>query len=109
MKHRLQKLLAQANLGSRRATEEFIIAGRVKVNGEVAILGTKADPETDTVTLDDQKLDLKTPPVYIAYYKPVNVLSTWAAYRRRPPTDAKWCRGRPSVQLVRLDVEARDY
>ena len=76
MKHRLQKLLAQANLGSRRATEEFITAGRVKVNGEVAILGTKADPEVDTVTLDDEKLDLKTPPVYIAYYKPVNVLST---------------------------------
>ena len=48
MKHRLQKLLAQANLGSRRATEEFITAGRVKVNGEVAILGTKADPEVDT-------------------------------------------------------------
>ena len=43
MKHRLQKLLAQANLGSRRATEDFITAGRVMVNGEVAILGTKAD------------------------------------------------------------------
>jgi 23S rRNA pseudouridine2605 synthase len=108
MKHRLQKLLAQANLGSRRATEEFIIAGRVKVNGEVAILGTKADPEVDVVTLDGEKLDLKTPPVYIAYYKPVNVLSTT---ERQHGDDRPTVREMVPVEghlfiLGRLDVES---
>jgi 23S rRNA pseudouridine2605 synthase len=108
MKHRLQKLLAQANLGSRRATEEFITAGRVKVNGEVAILGTKADPEVDTVTLDDVKLDLKTPPIYIAYYKPVNVLSTM---ERQHDDDRPTLRDMVPVDghlfsVGRLDVES---
>jgi 16S rRNA U516 pseudouridylate synthase RsuA-like enzyme len=41
---RLQKLMAQAGLGSRRANEELIVAGRVRVNGRVARLGDKADP-----------------------------------------------------------------
>ncbi|HKE77346.1 MAG TPA: S4 domain-containing protein, partial [Acidimicrobiales bacterium] len=45
---RLQKILAQAGLGSRRACEELIAAGRVRVNGTRATLGDRADPEADT-------------------------------------------------------------
>jgi 23S rRNA pseudouridine2605 synthase len=51
MEERLQKLLAQTGHGSRRHCEEFIIAGRVSVNGQVATLGQKADLSIDTVTL----------------------------------------------------------
>jgi 23S rRNA pseudouridine2605 synthase len=77
MEERLQKLLAQAGYGSRRACEEFITSGRVRVNGQIALLGQKADPSTDKVTLDGKALprteSLKF--VYIALYKPRNVLS----------------------------------
>lgn len=77
MEERLQKLLAQAGYGSRRHCEEFIIAGRVRVNGKVAELGQKADLSVDKVMLDDKVLPkaetLKY--TYIALYKPRNVLS----------------------------------
>lgn len=75
MQERLQKLLAQAGYGSRRACEEFIIEGRVSVNGKVAVLGQKADPTVDTVTLDGKALAKREATIYIALYKPRNVLS----------------------------------
>ena len=49
---RVQKLLAAAGIGSRRACEALIEAGRVKVNGQVVHLGDKADLEKDTIVLD---------------------------------------------------------
>ena len=49
---RLQKILAQAGYGSRRACEDFISAGRVRVNGQLAELGAKADPRVDKITVD---------------------------------------------------------
>lgn len=75
MQERLQKILAQAGYGSRRACEEFIVAGRVSVNGKVAALGQKADPASDTVTLDGKALAKREALVYIALHKPRNVLS----------------------------------
>ncbi len=75
MQERLQKLLAQAGYGSRRACEEFISAGRVCVNGEVATLGQKADPAVDRITFDGKALPKAEKLVYIALYKPRNVLS----------------------------------
>ena len=51
---RLQKVLAQRGYGSRRACEELIAAGRVRVNGEVATLGDRIDPEVDLVEVDGQ-------------------------------------------------------
>lgn len=77
MQERVQKLMAQANLGSRRACEELIRQGRVKVNGQVIELGAKADPSEDTITVDGRTLRLDDQKkVYIALHKPVNVLST---------------------------------
>jgi 16S rRNA U516 pseudouridylate synthase RsuA-like enzyme len=58
MKERVQKLMAQANIGSRRANEEIIRQGRVTVNGQVISLGAKADPATDTIVVDGEKLRL---------------------------------------------------
>ena len=75
MEERLQKLLAQAGYGSRRACEQFIIAGRVRVNGQVATLGQKADLSMDKVTLDGTPLPKAETLTYIALYKPRNVLS----------------------------------
>jgi 23S rRNA pseudouridine2605 synthase len=77
MQERLQKLLAQAGYGSRRHCEEYIIAGRVRVNGQVAALGQKADLYIDKVTLDGKVLPKAESSAftYIALYKPRNVLS----------------------------------
>ena len=77
MEERLQKLLAQAGYGSRRACEEFIISGRVRVNGQVATLGQKADLSVDKVTMDGKALPKSESLsyTYIALYKPRNVLS----------------------------------
>jgi 16S rRNA U516 pseudouridylate synthase RsuA-like enzyme len=52
MEERLQKILARAGYGSRRANEELIQAGRVKVNGVKATLGMKADISRDTIMVD---------------------------------------------------------
>ena len=84
MEERLQKILAQAGLGSRRDCEKIIVSGRVTVNGEVAILGTKADPESDQIIVDGKPVQVDQAMVYIALYKPRGVLSTVAAPDPRP-------------------------
>ena len=76
MEERLQKILAQAGYGSRRACEEFIVAGRVRVNGRVAELGQKADAALDQITFDGKPMPKMERMVYIALHKPRFVLST---------------------------------
>src|SRR5919197_5046745 len=76
MPERLQKILAQAGYGSRRACEQFISAGRVRVNGQIASLGQKADPAADKITVDGKPIAMAEKLLYIALYKPRNVLST---------------------------------
>ncbi len=77
MKERVQKLMAQANKGSRRACEEIIRQGRVRVNGVVIKLGDQADPNTDVIEVDGEKLlfsgERKR---FIAFNKPKHVVST---------------------------------
>ena len=72
---RLQKILAKAGYGSRRSCEELILAGRVKINGQVAQIGSKADPENDAIQVDGQKIPKQPPLVYIALNKPAGVIS----------------------------------
>lgn len=76
MQERLQKILAQAGYGSRRACEDFITAGRVRVNGQIASLGGKADSAVDRITVDGKPIAAAERLTYIALYKPRNVLST---------------------------------
>ena len=76
MEERLQKLLAQAGHGSRRACEEYLVQGRVRVNGRVAELGQKADPEIDEITFDGQPLARPERRQYILLYKPRGVVSS---------------------------------
>ena len=76
MSERLQKILARAGYGSRRACEDFISAGRVRVNGKLAELGQKADLAVDKVTVDGRPIAAAESMIYVALYKPRNVLST---------------------------------
>lgn len=73
---RLQKVLAAAGIASRRACEEIITAGRVKVNGQlVTELGTKVDPERAQITVDGKAISLPSRHVYVKLHKPRGVLS----------------------------------
>lgn len=75
MEERLQKILARAGFGSRRACEALITHGRVRVNGQVAILGAKADPERDRIEVDGEPISSLQSLIYIALHKPRGVLS----------------------------------
>ncbi|MBL7066025.1 MAG: rRNA pseudouridine synthase [Anaerolineae bacterium] len=75
MEERLQKILARAGFGSRRACEELIRQGRVALNGQVAQLGQKADPNRDHITVDGKPVQTDRPRTYVALHKPRGVLS----------------------------------
>jgi 23S rRNA pseudouridine2605 synthase len=81
---RLQKVLAQAGVGSRRACEELIAAGRVLVNGEVAVLGRRVDPGADRVAVDGVPVAVRPGLVYYALNKPAGVISTTSDPQGRP-------------------------
>ena len=73
---RLQKLLARAGLGSRRACEELIRAGRVTVDGHIARLGGRADPASQRIELDGVPVVVRADLVYYLLNKPVGVVTT---------------------------------
>jgi 23S rRNA pseudouridine2605 synthase len=73
---RLQKVLARAGVASRRASEDLILAGRVRVNGRVVTeLGTKVDPHKDRVEVDGKRL-VAEKPVYYVVHKPREMVTT---------------------------------
>jgi 23S rRNA pseudouridine2605 synthase len=76
VEERVQKILARAGIASRRESEKLILEGRVSVNGNVIKLGDKADANQDKITLDGRLVQLPEAYIYIALYKPRNVLST---------------------------------
>jgi 23S rRNA pseudouridine2605 synthase len=73
---RLQKVLAAAGVGSRRACEVLIADRRVKVNGRVAVLGDRVDPTTAEIVVDGQRVVTNVRLVYLALNKPRGVVST---------------------------------
>jgi 23S rRNA pseudouridine2605 synthase len=77
---RLNKALAQAGVCSRRAADELIAAGRVSVNGTVVReLGTRVDPDKDSLTVDGAPVNLRQgdeAPLYLVLNKPVHVVTT---------------------------------
>ncbi len=83
---RLQKYLARAGVASRRASEEYIVAGRVRVNGRVVTeLGTRIDPEGDLVEFDGQPVvPMEHEPVCYLLYKPRGYISTVSDPHGRP-------------------------
>lgn len=99
MEERLQKIIAQAGLASRRGAERLIAAGRVKVNGVVADqLGAKADPEKDRVEVDGRVLEGAEPTVYYMINKPAGFITT-----------AKDPRGRPAIARLTAGLPARVF
>jgi 23S rRNA pseudouridine2605 synthase len=81
---RLQKVMAAAGVASRRACEELIAQGRVTVNGEVAHLGDKVDPQTDVVHLDGERVNVHPDLVYVLLNKPQGVVTTASDPEGRP-------------------------
>jgi 23S rRNA pseudouridine2605 synthase len=80
---RLQKVLAAAGVGSRRACEELIAAGRVTVDGRRAALGDKVDPHQAEIYVDGERVVTDLRLVYLAFNKPRGVVSTMADEKGR--------------------------
>jgi len=78
MTERLQKILSQWGIASRRQAEQIILAGRVRLNGAVAELGQKADPELDRIEVDGKPVRPQNRPdrVYLLLHKPAGVVTT---------------------------------
>ncbi len=78
MPERVQKILSQWGIASRREAERLIQAGRVQLNGDLVQLGAKADPECDVLTVDGQRVRAgdRPAPLYLLLNKPAGVVST---------------------------------
>src|SRR6266446_6462583 len=99
MEQRLQKIISQAGITSRRKAEELILQGRVEVNGKVVrTLGAKADPEKDHVKLNGRLLQPDQPKVYLMLNKPKGYVTT-----------LKDPEGRPTVMELLKGVHQRVY
>ena len=83
MNERLQKILSQSGVASRRASEKLIADGRVTVNGRTVLeMGTKADPAVDDIRVDGRRLK-KERPRYILLNKPAGFVTTRSDPQRR--------------------------
>lgn len=104
---RLQKLLAQSGVASRRRCEELMLEGLVEVDGEVVTrLGTKVDPRTAVIRVDGKRLPPVSPHVYLVLNKPRGVVSTMADPEGRR-TLADFVEDRPErlFHVGRLDTD----
>lgn len=96
---RLQKVLAAAGVASRRVVEQYIVEGRINVNGEVVTeLGRRIDPENDRVDVDGTAIQLDVSKRYVMLNKPTGVVSTM-----------KDENGRPDLRRFTQDWEERLY
>ena len=74
---RLNKIIADAGLASRRSADQLILDGRVSVDGDIVVeLGSKFDPEKNKIEVDGESLNPLKSKTYIAFYKPAGVIST---------------------------------
>ena len=80
---RLQKMMADCGVASRRKAEEMIAQGRVKVNGRPAKIGDKVDPRKDLVTVDDERIGSGDNKVYIMLHKPRGFITTMSDEKDR--------------------------
>ncbi|MFE6994332.1 pseudouridine synthase [Microbacterium sp. NPDC057659] len=96
---RLQKALANAGVASRRVVEQYIVEGRIRVNGQtVTELGTRIDPEKDLIDVDGTAVQLDVSKRYVMLNKPTGVVSSMK--------DEK---GRPDLRRFTKDYEERLY
>ena len=99
MEERLQKIIAAAGICSRRAAEELILAGKVKVNDKVVRqLGTKADPDRDEIRVEGKLIATEVERLYLMLNKPAGYVTT-----------LKDPEGRPVVTDLLYDISKRVY
>jgi len=92
---RLQKFLSQAGIASRRKAEELILAGKIKINGQVADrLGTTVDEMADEVEYLNKKIGLPGQKVYIALNKPAGYITSTASGQGKSVLDLVKMKGR---------------
>lgn len=112
---RLQKVLSRAGVASRRAVEEMIRAGRIKVNGTRAELGQRIDPSKDVVQVDGSRVPLQEDLVHYILNKPAGVVSTADDPEGRPtviefvdPAARVWPVGRLDLDSEGLIILTND-
>lgn len=104
---RLQRVLAQAGVASRRAAEELIDEGRVEVDGKVVrVQGMRVDPERAVIHVDGMRVDTRSSQVHLALNKPAGVVSTMSDPEGRPSL-GDYVRGRRErlFHVGRLDAD----
>ena len=84
MQQRLQNIIAAAGYCSRRRAEELIAAGRVRVDGHLAIIGEKADDQDAVILIDDKPLKSAEKLVYALINKPLGTVTTLSDPEGRP-------------------------
>ena len=107
MEERLQKILSAAGVTSRRGAEQFLLAGRVTVNGCTASLGDKADPERDDIRVDGKPLRHGEARTYLMLNKPRGYVTTLSDEKGRK-TVADLVKGCPARvwPVGRLDLDS---
>ena len=107
MEERLQKILSACGIASRRAAEGYITAGRVTVNGQVAGLGDKADPERDEIRVDGRPVRREEKRTYVLLHKPRGYVTTLSDEKGRKTVaqlvEGCWARVWP---VGRLDLDS---
>lgn len=99
MQVRLQKIISQAGVTSRRKAEDLIREGRVRINGKTVFeLGTKADPDRDTIDVDGKRIEPKLPKISVLLNKPDGYITSL-----RDPE------GRPTVKKLVDNIPVRLY
>jgi pseudouridine synthase len=103
----LQKVLAEAGIGSRRYCEELIGAGRVEVDGQtVRRFGARVDPERQVIRVDGKRIPAKPGLLYLAFNKPPKVLTAMSDSRgRRTVADFLGDRPERLFHIGRLDYD----
>jgi 23S rRNA pseudouridine2605 synthase len=102
---RVQRSLARAGYGSRRACEELVRDGRVTINGELATLGDRVDPETDVVEVDGGRVVTDPNSRTFALHKPAGVVSSLSDPQGRPDLTGFLPGDTRVVPVGRLDLE----
>ena len=103
---RLQKVLAAAGVGSRRVCDQLIADGRVTVDGKVAVLGTRVDPQTAVIHVDGTRIPTRAGHVVLALHKPRGVASAMTDQKGLPCV-GDYVADRPErvFHVGRLDVD----
>ena len=106
MKDRLQKILSARGVCSRRKAEEFIQNGCVRVNGQIAILGQSANPDTDEILVNGVRIPEASGYVYIMLHKPKGYVTTLSDEKGRPNVTELVNCDRRVYPIGRLDMDS---